>query len=227
VRIPMRDGRTLGGTEFSNMHRVYEALPEDIKARLEGATATHDFEKFWEHMRQNHGSQRPALTEEQRRRRPPVSHPVLLTHPITGRKVLYCNPGYAIRVNELPDAESERLLEYLFAHQTQDKYRYTFHWTVGDVLVWDNFRCIHQAVADYGPTEHRLMKRCQVMASPVRFTAARRSEEPARCGTPRAWPKWATTGRTGTPLSMPIRARSSFSTRTRHNRSPPSFRSPR
>ena len=83
VRIPMRDGKPRGGTEFSNMHRVHEALPADVKARLEGRTATHDIEKFWENMRQNHGSQRPPLTDEQRRRRPPVSHPVLLTHPIT------------------------------------------------------------------------------------------------------------------------------------------------
>jgi taurine dioxygenase len=115
VRIPHRDGRPLGGTEFSNMRAAYEDLPCAIKDRLAHMTATHNFEKFWfekfwEHMR-NRGSQRPAMTDEQRRRRPPVVHPVFLTHPITGRKVLYCNPGYTVRINELAERDSEEMLE--------------------------------------------------------------------------------------------------------------------
>src|ERR1700716_402508 len=93
VRIPQRDGKPLGGTEFSNMRRAYAELPAAIKSRLDGMTATHNIEKFWEHMRRPHNSPRPPMTDEQRRRRPPVVHPVFLTHPITGRKVLYCNPG--------------------------------------------------------------------------------------------------------------------------------------
>ena len=103
IRIPHRAGKPLGGTEFSNMHAAYDALPEQIKTKLDGMTVTHNFEKFWEHMRQHKNSDRPAMTEEQRKRRPPAVHPVFLTHPITGRKVLYCNEGYAVRINELPD----------------------------------------------------------------------------------------------------------------------------
>src|ERR1051326_7396943 len=83
VRIPMRDGKPLGGTEFSNMHLLYEALPDDIKARLEGAAAIHDFTNVWDHRRNNRNSPRTPLTDDQRRRRPPVPHPVFLTHPIT------------------------------------------------------------------------------------------------------------------------------------------------
>ena len=165
LEVPQRDGKPLGATQFCDMCAAWDGLPDDIKRQLEDRTALHDFNKFYEMMRQRPGSTRPPLSKAQRKTKPPVSHPMVITHPISKRKALYANPGYAIRVNELPDAESERLLEYLFACQTQDKYRYTFHWTVGDVLVWDNFRCIHQALADYGPTEHRLMKRCQVMAS--------------------------------------------------------------
>src|SRR5579872_2627315 len=112
IRIPRRNGKPLGGTEFANMHAVYDALPADIKTRLDGMTATHDFEKFWENMRQNHGSTRPAMSDAQRRRRPPVVHPVFLVHPITGQKVLYCNPGYAVRINELPQRESDETLEF-------------------------------------------------------------------------------------------------------------------
>jgi taurine dioxygenase len=57
------------------------------------------------------------------------------------------------------------MLQFLFAHQLQDKYRYTHRWQTGDVLMWDDLSTIHQAVADYGPDEPRLIKRCQVMAT--------------------------------------------------------------
>ena len=167
IRIPRRNGKPLGGTEFSNMHAAYEALPQAIKTRLAGMTATHDFEKFWEHMRRDLNSTRPAMTEEQRRRRPPVVHPVFLTHPITGRTVLYCNPGYAIRINELPQAESDEMLEYLFSHQLETRFRYTHDWTENDLLIWDHLGTIHRAIADYAPDEIRLMRRCQVMATKV------------------------------------------------------------
>ena len=165
IKTPQRDGKPLGATEFCDMCAAYDGLSAEIKHQLEGKTALHDFNKFWEMMRRRPGNTRPPLSEVQRKTKPPVSHPVVLTHPISGRKALYANPGYAMRINELPEAQSDRLLEFLFAHQTQDKYRYLFQWQAGDVLVWDNLRTIHQAVADYGPNEHRLIKRCQVMAT--------------------------------------------------------------
>jgi taurine dioxygenase len=167
IRIPHRNGKPLGGTEFSNMHAAYDDLPAEIKTRLDGMTATHNIEKFWEHMRQNRGSQRPPMTEEQRRRRPPVTHPVFLTHPITGRKVLYCNPGFTVRINELSERDSDETLEYLFAHQLQMKFRYTNVWAENDLLIWDHLGTLHRAIADYGPDEIRLIRRCQVMATRV------------------------------------------------------------
>lgn len=165
IKIPRRNGMPLGSTEFCNMHAAYEDLPRDLKARLEGMTALHDFNKFWEMMRREKGSTRPPLTEAQRKAKPPVSHPVFLTHPITGRKVLYANPGYTMRINELGEKESDEILEFLFAHQLKDKYRYAFRWQERDVLMWENIGTIHNAAADYGPDEHRLIKRCQVMAN--------------------------------------------------------------
>lgn len=164
IKIPRRDGQPLGNTEFCNMHAAYEDLPVALKEELDGMTITHDFNMFWEMMRREKGSSRPPLTEEQRRRKPPVSHPVFLTHPITGRKVLYANPGYSTRINELPEARSKEILAFLFAHQTQDKYRYRHRWTEGDVLMWENMGTIHNAIPDYRPDEHRLIRRCQVMA---------------------------------------------------------------
>lgn len=167
IRIPRREGVPLGGTEFANMHAVYDALPADIRTRLAGMTATHDFEKFWENMRRNHGSERPPMTAEQRSRRPPVVHPLFLTHPITGRKVLYTNPGYTVRINELSERESDEMLEYLFDFQLEQRFRHIHTWTENDLLVWDHLGTIHRAIADYRPDEIRLMRRCQVMATKV------------------------------------------------------------
>lgn len=135
IEIPVRDGVALGSTEFCNMHAAYEALPEDLKARLAGKTAQHDFEKFWEMMRRERGSQRPPLTEAQRQAHPPVSHPIFMTHPITGRTVLYCNPGYAMRIDGMASAESDEILALLFQHQTEPRFRYRFSWVPRSVLM--------------------------------------------------------------------------------------------
>jgi taurine dioxygenase len=138
-----------------------------LKERLDGMTVRHDFNKFWEMMLKRPGTWRKPLTEEQRNRKPPVSHPIFLTHPVTGRKVLYANPGYAMRINELPERESDEVLTFLFDHQLQANYRYVHRWSEGDLLLWDDMGTLHNAHADYGPDEHRLIKRCQVMADRI------------------------------------------------------------
>ena len=165
IKIPKRNGRSLGATQFANTQAAYADLPNDVKRTLEGKTVLHDFEKFWEMMRREKGSKRPALSDAQRKSKPPVSHPIFLHHPLSANKVLYANPGYAIRINELPPKDSDEMLQYLFRHQLQPKYIYTSQWEEGDVLVWEDIGTIHNAVADYGPNEHRLVKRCQVMAT--------------------------------------------------------------
>ena len=165
VKVPMREGRSLGETQFRNMHAAYADLPSAIKSRLQGRTATHDFAKFWDMMRARPGSKRAALTPEQRAKKPPVSQPIFRMHPITGRTVLYCNPGYATRIDGLPEAESAELLAFLFAHQEQEKYFHAHRWAEGDLLMWDNVGTVHNAVADYGADEPRYMRRVQVMAT--------------------------------------------------------------
>jgi taurine dioxygenase len=167
LKVPHRDGRPLGGTEFANMHAAYDALPDPLKTRLDGMTVLHDFNKFWDMMLKRPGSWRKPLTPEQRAKKPPVSHPIFLTHPITGRRVLYANPGYAIRINELSARESGEVLEFLFGHQLQEKFRYLHRWNESEVLLWDDIGTLHNARADYGPDEPRLIKRCQVMADRV------------------------------------------------------------
>jgi taurine dioxygenase len=164
-QVPEKDGRPLGATQFRNMHAAYADLPAEVVERLAGRVAVHDFEKFWEVMRRRPGSTRRQLTPEQRAKKPPVPQPIFRTHPITGRRVLYCNPGYAMRIEGLDAAESTAMLEFLFLHQAQPKYLYSHAWTPGDVLMWDNIGTVHNACADYGEDTPRFILRAQVMAS--------------------------------------------------------------
>ncbi len=167
LEVPRRDGKVLGDTLFANMHAAYDDLPDDLKTRLDGKEAIHDFEKFWEMMRSRPGSTRGPLTPEQRAKKPPVAHPIFMTHPITGRKVLYCNPGYATRIVGMDEAESDEILAFLFEHQVQEKYQYAHHWGEGDVLFWENIGTLHNAIADYQADEPRHILRCQIMADKV------------------------------------------------------------
>lgn len=164
VKVPVRNGQPLGATEFMDMAAAYDDLPAAVKARIDNRTATHDLNGYWEKMRQRPGTQRKPLTPEQRAAKPPVSHPMVLTHPISGRKALYCNVGFTSHVDGVSKAESDELLGLLFKHQLQDKYKYVHRWAEGDVLVWDNLWTMHNAVGDYRPDEPRLMRRCQVKA---------------------------------------------------------------
>ncbi len=165
--IPHRDGVALGSTEFADMQSAYDDLSDAVKVKLDTATATHDFNKFWEAMRSRPGSTRAPLSPEQRGKKPPVSQKMVLRHPITGRRILYANPGYTMHIDGWDRAESDAMLEFLFAHQLAPKYRFTHRWTVGDVLIWDDLSTLHNAIPDYLPHEHRLIKRCQVMADRV------------------------------------------------------------
>jgi len=191
LTVPRRNGVALGDTLFADMAAAYDGLPASVQARLRGRTATHDFAKFWDMMRARAGagSVRAPLTEAQRRTKPPVSHPVVMIHPLSGRKVLYANPGYTVRIDGLPAAESDELLAFLFEHQTRPEFRYAHHWTENDLLVWDNIRTLHNAVADYGPDEHRYMRRCQAMADRVfdpGWSGMRDASIPGAAGDPTA-----------------------------------------
>ncbi len=163
--VPMRNGKSVGETQFRNMHAAYDELPDQIKHKIEGRTATHDFEKFWEVMRLRPGSRRNPLTAEQKRKKPPVSQPLVRIHPLTGRKILYANPGYTMWIDGMEREESDQITEYLFRHQERADFLYAHHWAVGDVLMWDNIGTVHNAIADYLPDEPRYMRRAQVMAT--------------------------------------------------------------
>ena len=163
--VPMRHGKPLGETQFRNMHLAYEELPDALKTRLDGRTATHDFNKYWELALLRPGTTRKPLTAEQRAKKPPVRQPIFRTHPITGKKVLYANPGYTMWIDGMDRQESDGILDFLFRHQTKADYFHAHRWAVGDVLMWDNIGTVHNAVADYEMDEPRYMRRMQIMAT--------------------------------------------------------------
>lgn len=165
VEVPMRDGVARGATRFADMYAAFEALPDDIQARIEHAVALHDFHKYYDEARRR-GSNRPELTAEQRAKRPRVPHPLVGRHPVTGRRFLYADPGYTVEIVDMDPEESRRLLEFLFAFQIQARFVYEHQWRVGDVLLWDNWSTIHRATADYGPQEYRYMLRAQINGWP-------------------------------------------------------------
>jgi len=163
-KVPVKDGKPLGDTAFHNMYLAYEALPADLRARLGAMEAVHEFEKLWLTMIAN-GSKRPPYTDAQRSEKPAVVHPVVLTHPWTGRKALYVNRGLTQSIIGLPKAESDELLGFLFDHVEKPNCEYRHKWRVGDTLVWDNCASIHLATGGYDASTPRLMHRVQALGN--------------------------------------------------------------
>ncbi|MEQ8662842.1 MAG: TauD/TfdA family dioxygenase, partial [Gammaproteobacteria bacterium] len=97
-----------------------------------------------------------ARLERARRETPPVTHPVVVEHPVTGRRVLYVNPTFTARIVELAPAESRALLDLLFAHLLRPEFQVRLQWRVDDVAVWDNRATQHYATGDYYPALRRM-----------------------------------------------------------------------
>ena len=146
TKIPSKGGDTLA----ANMMMAYDGLPDKTKDRIEALTATHRW--GW-----NTLGATPKLTKEQQESHPDVVHPVVRRHPKTGRKILYINPGYVMKINELEQAESDDLLAELFEHALNPNYQYCHKWGLNMLLGIDNRASMHAAVDDY--TEPRRMLR--------------------------------------------------------------------
>lgn len=162
LEIPQENGRPLGDTEFASMYLAYETLPEDVRRTIDGLYAVRDFAKFWNYMIEQKGSSRPPLTWEQRCKKPPVLHPIVQRHPISGRPALYADPAYTVSIVGMSRSESDALLHLLFKHQISEEFTYRHQWTKGDFLIWDNIASIHRATGGYRTDQPRLMHRTQV-----------------------------------------------------------------
>jgi taurine dioxygenase len=148
IELPRQGGNTL----FANMYLAYETLPEEVKQRIAGLKAmnVYDYE--------SNPTTRGATIREGV---PHYAHPVVRTHPETGRKALFVNRLMTDHILEMPREESERLLTFLFDHQEQRRLVYEHVWSVGDLVLWDN-RCSLHARTDFDPGERRLLRRVAI-----------------------------------------------------------------
>lgn len=131
-----------GDTMVANTQLAYEALPDAMKKRVEGLVGIHRYGY-------RGGEAVTNLNEEQRKKTPDVEHPVVRTHPRTGRKILYVNPGFTMSIKGMAPEESDALLEELFEHELKAEFRYTHKWSKGQLAILDNRQSMHCAVAGY------------------------------------------------------------------------------
>ncbi len=162
-KIPESGGDTL----FASMYAAYDTLSTPIRKMLEELTAQHSFERGWgETFRMFEGGD--DKLHELKKIFPLMTHPVLRTHPETGRTALFVNEYYTSRINELSEAESHGLLRLLHHHSQLADFQIRHSWQEGDVAFWDNRCTQHYASNDYG-TAHRIMNRVTIVGDKPYF----------------------------------------------------------
>jgi taurine dioxygenase len=147
-----------GDTEFADMQNAYDTLPDDLKHRLQGLQGVHTVSKL--------RNSRVAVTrpggEEYYKKQSSmkdVSHPLVRTHPVSGRKGLYLSPRFTIGIEGMDDNEAQPLLDILFDHQVQEENVYRHKWRLGDFIFWDNRSLNHRASGGYQMDDIRLLHR--------------------------------------------------------------------
>ena len=145
VKMPATGGDTI----WINCEAAYAALSDPWKKMLDGLTATHDLSA-------NFGFSMPGVDDLDMKKRirdhyPAVSHPVIRTHPESGRKCLFVNEMVTTKINEMEPEESQLILHYLFNHLKKPLFQCRLHWTDGTMVMWDNRSVQHVVVADFQP----------------------------------------------------------------------------
>lgn len=156
-------GKALGDTKFASATAAYNVLPESTRQKIAGRKAVQSYAKGY--YRDRNAGPRAPLSEEQQRRTPDVEHPIVRTHPITGKKCLFVNEGYTKCIVGMPGHESDALLGELITHATRPEFIYQHSWRAGDFLLWDNCLVQHQAVHDYQLPLRRHMERTTLTGS--------------------------------------------------------------
>lgn len=144
-----------GDTLFANQHAAYEALSPALKARIAGLRAEHSYLAKYEELRAR-SPWRPKLTQAQIDEVPPAVHPVVRTHPETGRKALFVSEHFTTRIVGLPEDESRALLAELFAHSARPEFVYRHRWQPHDMVFWDNRSVLHLAAGTPDHLRRRL-----------------------------------------------------------------------
>jgi taurine dioxygenase len=150
VSLPDRGG----DTQYVNMHLAYDELPRETKRRLDGLKAIHVYQS-------RHSTRKlMELNSESRSRVPDaVAHPIVRTHPESGRKAIYINPIRTEGIVGMPEAEALALLADLLEHATQPQHQYRHQWRPGDLVMWDNRALLHKANGDYDMSQLRYLYR--------------------------------------------------------------------
>ncbi|HEY7363011.1 MAG TPA: TauD/TfdA family dioxygenase [Methylomirabilota bacterium] len=149
IAVPSTGGDTL----FASMYAAYDALPPRLRQRLQGRLGAFAY-----------GGRRKAtaLLNEEDRDWKPVFHPIIRTHPETGRQALYFDPGKILNIEGLDAAESDALIEELEGYMVQPDSQYRHTWRKGDIVIWDNRCSYHKAAGDYPPEEDRIHWRVSI-----------------------------------------------------------------
>lgn len=160
-RTPASGGDTL----FANMYAAYDALSDAMKSRLEGLTTVHDPERAFRGRYASRGMDDSGRTFAA------AEHPVVRTHPVSGRQALFVNETFTTRICDMTEAESEAILAFLFRHVTQPRFQVRFRWRPNDIAFWDNRCTQHMALWDYWP-EPRKGRRVTVCGDKPFFRGA-------------------------------------------------------
>ena len=160
ILYSVRNPKTGGDTEFANMYLAYDAVPEALKAEIAGLTGTYHVSKT-KNKRVTVSAARPGAKEFYTAQEaiPEVHHPIVRTHPESGRKALYCSPRFTLHIDGLPEADSDRILDALFAIMAEDRFKYRHHWADHDLVMWDNRCMTHRATGGYALPDIRRMHR--------------------------------------------------------------------
>ncbi len=151
-----------GDTEFANTQMGYAALPQETKRRIAGLRVVF----YWGAGRRESGD--APLSDAQLRERPPVDHPLVRTHPATGKKALYLG-NHASHILGMPEAEGAALLDELLDYTTKPDFVYAHRWRKGDLVIWDNRCLLHRAVANYEMGRYRRVLHRSVVRGTVPF----------------------------------------------------------
>ena len=148
VTVPDRGGDTL----FADLYAAYETLSDGLRRLLDGLTAVHTGSRSYGSQSKFQGGKNQSVSmtiDANADGDRLIEHPVVRTHPETGRRCLFVNPNYTLRFKDMTEAESKPLLDFLYAHAIRDEFVCRFRWQAGSVAVWDNRCTMHRAVNDY------------------------------------------------------------------------------
>ncbi|WP_421186646.1 taurine dioxygenase [Aeromonas enteropelogenes] len=151
-----------GDTLWASGIAAFKGLSPCLQQLLAGLEAEHDFTKSFPAHRHNASPAEYRRWQEAAARHPPLRHPVVRTHPLSGRQALFVNEGFTTRLPDLPVQESEALLAFLFRHIARPEYQVRWRWRENDIAIWDNRVTQHYANADYLPAR-RIMHRATVL----------------------------------------------------------------